>query len=107
MEMLNLFIIGSTDGRMTASMHRMMTCIYPKVFDTQCRHVVVTNYNLFAAADSDPIEQLKVSRPSDFRPRRSMPTQMNVSDAEQRRQKSAIRALFREIVDPFTEAIER
>lgn len=98
------FIIGSTDGQLVASVNRMMEKIYPTAFDTQYRHPNATNYNLFALQDSKVIEDISVSRPSDYRLKSSI--SMDANKTVNHRE-SNIRTCFKEVIDPFAESVER
>lgn len=99
-EMQKLFIIGSTDGQVVASLRRMVQQIYPIAFDTQYRHPTATNYNLFATQDSETNEHLDISRPSDYRIQNSNAGDANKSDPN-------VRKYFKEVIDPFADSIER
>lgn len=98
--MQKLFIIGSTTGQLIASMKRMIQDFYPIAFDTQYRVPNATNYNLFAAPDSDEDKVADVTRPSDYRLKNSMATAAV-------HRKSNIRKRFKEIIDPFSDSIDR
>lgn len=98
--MENLFIIGSTTGQLVASMKRMIQDLYPIAFDTQYRVPNATNYNLFAAPDSEEDKVADVTRPSDYRFRNSMSTAAI-------HRESNIRKRFKQIIDPFSDSIER
>lgn len=104
--MQKLFIIGSTDGQIIASMKRMMQKIYPIAFNTQYRQLHAVNYNLFAAQDAEQIKRhIDVTRPSDYWFKDSISVDSNKTDTNTR--ESIIRACFEEVIDPFVESIER